>query len=734
MSDNNQSFDEFLSSTGIGSSSRRPEPAAAPRRSPSQNTHSAQHHSHSSQHNHSHTQHSHSSQAHHSHHSSEHHHAHSHQTGRSSAGHSHTHSQSHSHSHGEQCACGHEHTAKTPLSKYMLLAAVGAFILGVIFHLTPLPVAVSAAFLVPATILAGAPIFKKGFINGVKGDVDETVLMTIAVIAATFLGEFVEAAAVALFFRLGETMEEFASNRSRESIRALSEIKADTANVAVGNDDVMTVSAKKVSIGTEIVIFPHERVPLDCVVVHGSSTVDASAITGESMPVAARRGSELLSGCINGNDTLVARTTNTLEESTASKIVKMVENASSRKSRSQRAISRIAAYYTPAVMFVALIVALIPSLVTHDWATWTHRSLVLLVISCPCALVLSVPLGFFTSIGAAARKGILVKGSRYIENLAEASCVAFDKTGTLTTDEIVIESVYSPIGLEREAVLLLASVAEHRSTHPIAQAIRAAAKEVPENLISDIHEVPGYGASAVFCGKKILCGSKKMFEEKGLDTGDDEGIFVAVDNKVIGVIRVRTEIRNEAEDTIEELRKSGINQIIMLTGDNYHAAKAAAEALGVDEFCSDLYPGDKLDKVEELQRKYGKVIYVGDGINDAPVLAAADVGVGMGLGSPAAIESADVVLTNSKLSRLAEARKLAGRTMKIFKANVAFIMAVKIIVMILGIAGSAPMWLAVFSDVGVCFISVIISSMISADNIGAVFTSLVSFIKESFKI
>ncbi len=725
MDGKNQSFGDFLSSTGIKSFAQNTEQndTAHSEGHHSHGGHHSHHHTHSGEH-HSHGEHSHS---HHSHHSSEHHHhEHSESTHRSSV--------SHSHSHSEPCDCGHEHTEKTPILKYMLLGAAGAFVIGVILHLTPLPVAVSAVFLVAATILAGAPIFKKGFINAVKGDVDETVLMTIAVIAAVFLGEFVEAAAVALFFRLGESMEEFASNRSRESIRALSEIKADTANVIVGSEEVKSVNAGKVEIGTKIVIFPHERVPLDCVVIQGSSTVDASAITGESIPVSVKKGSEIMSGCVNGNNTIAAKTVNTLDESAASRIIRMVENASSKKSRSQKAISRIAAYYTPAVMLVALIVALIPSLVTHDWATWTHRALVLLVISCPCALVLSVPLGFFTSIGAAARKGILVKGSRYIEDLADASCIAFDKTGTLTTNDIVIESVYSPIGLESDAVLLLASVAEHRSAHPIAEAIRAAAKEVPENLISDIHEVPGYGASAVFCGRRILCGSKKMFDERGLDTGSEDGIFVAVENKIIGIIKIRAEIRNDAEDIIEELRESGINQIVMLTGDNYPAAKTAAEALGVDSFCSDLLPGDKLDKVEELQKQFGKVIYVGDGINDAPVLAAADVGVGMGLGSPAAIESADVVLTNSKLSRLTEARKLSERTMKIFKANVAFIMAVKIIVMILGIAGIAPMWLAVFSDVGVCFISVLISSMIAADDIGSVFTSLVSFIKESVKI
>lgn len=681
-----------------------------------------------------HSEHHHSSSHHHSgHHHSGHHHSHSHSGHHSSARH-HSHSHSHhEHSHGAECACGHEHTKTSALTKYIIPASVAAFVIGLIFKATSLPVAVSAVFFVIATVLAGAPVFVEGVKRAIKGDVDETVLMTIAIIAATFIGEFAEAAAVALFFRLGEKMEEFASDRSRESIRSLSEIKSETANILKEFDTTETVNAEDVGIGTKIVIYPHERIPLDCVVIKGSSTVDASAITGESLPVPAVKGTQLLSGSVNGNDTITAETTNTLEESAASRIIKMVEEASSKKSKSQKAISKIASYYTPAVMLLALLVALIPSLVTHDWATWTHRALVLLVISCPCALVLSVPLGFFTSIGAAARKGILIKGSRYIEEAAESTCVAFDKTGTLTNGELTIESVSSPVGLERDAVLLLAAIAEHKSTHPIAMTIKAAAPEAPDNLISDIHETPGYGASAVFCGKTILCGSKKMFDERGIDTGSSDGIFVAINNRLAGVINVRTEIRNDANEMISELRNSGINKIVMLTGDSYEAAKETANELDVDDFYSDMLPGDKLDKIEELQRENGKVIYVGDGINDAPVLAAADVGVGMGLGSPAALESADIVLTNSNISKLADMRELSLRTMMIFKINVGFILAVKAIVMILGIAGSAPMWLAVFSDVGVCFISVIISSLIAPNDLKSVFTSLIESVKKALK-
>ncbi len=647
--------------------------------------------------------------------------------------HSHSHASHSGHSHQHEENCGHQHSKISENTKYILPAAAVAFVIGLIFKATALPVAVSAVFLVIAAVLAGTPIFVNGFKNAVKGEVDETVLMTIAVIAAVFLGEFAEAAAVALFFRLGERMEEFASDRSRESIRSLSEIQPETANVLIDSETVKTVKAKKVAVGTQIIIYPHERIPLDCVVTEGNSDVDTSAVTGESLPISAFGGVRLMSGSVNGNDTLTAETTNTLEESAAARIIQMVEEASSKKSRSQKAITKIASYYTPAVMLLALIIALIPSLITHDWDEWTHRALVLLVISCPCALVLSVPLGFFTSLGTAARKGILIKGSRYIEAMAESSCVAFDKTGTLTDGELTIESVSSPVGLERDAVLLLAAIAEHRSSHPIAAAVKAAAPEVPDKLVSNISETPGYGASAVFCGKTILCGSKKMFEEKGIDTGNKDGVFVAVNDRLAGVIKVGTKVRNDASDMMDDLRESGIRKIVMLTGDKYEAAKQTAFELGVDDFYSDMLPGDKLEKIEELQREYGKVIYVGDGINDAPVLAAADVGVGMGLGSPAALESADMVLTNSSLSKLAEARKLSERTMKIFKANVIFIMAVKIIVMILGIAGAAPMWLAVFSDVGVCFISVIISSLIASDDIKSVFIQLAGSFKNAIK-
>ncbi len=641
--------------------------------------------------------------------------------------HSHDHCDGHCHDHHHQhshtCECGHEHTKETKITKYLLFASIALFIIS-LFKFEAIPQFVYSIILVISTALAAYPVVLTAFKAVQKGKIDETVLMVIAVIAATILGEFTEAAAVAIFFRIGEGLEEFASNRSRESIRSLSEIKSDKINVVTTTNEVSTVDAKDVPIGTRAVIYPHEIVPLDCQVVHGNSSVDASAITGESIPIPVEKGSELLSGMVNGNETIVVKTTNTLEESTASRIIKMVEEASSKKGNTQKLISRIAEYYTPAVMILAIIIAIIPSLITGDWATWIHRALVLLVASCPCALVLAVPLCFFTSMGAFARMGVLVKGSKFIENLASANCFVFDKTGTLTTNKLQISQVNSPVGLDRQTVLALAGAAEGPSTHPIAVAIKENASEIDEKYISNHSEIPGHGAKAVFAGKEIICGSPKLLEDNGIDTQGYSGILVALDNKLVGVIKVNAEIRAEAENTIMSLRENGISHIAMLTGDSEQSAKNVANEVKLNSYFASLLPNDKLELLEQLKFQHGKTVYVGDGINDAPVLAAADVGVGMGFGSQAANEAADMVLTNDNLSKLVKARELAKKTMITVKINIWFIMAVKVIVLLLGIIGIAPMWLAVFADVGVCLISVIISSTVASDDLTGIIKGL----------
>ncbi len=637
--------------------------------------------------------------------------------------HHHNHNHDHCHCHDDGCACGHEHSKKSKLTTYLLYVSIALFVISFI-KISAIPAIVYGILLIISAGLATYPVTITAINNLKKDFIDENALLSIAVIAAILLGEFTEAAAVAIFFRVGEAMEEFASKRSRDSIRALSKIKVDKANVITTTNEVSTVDAKLVPVDTRAVVYPHETVPLDCIVIHGSSSVDASAITGESIPVPAEKGTQLLSGMINGNETIVVKTTNTLEESTASRIIKLVEEASSQKSKTQKIITRIAKYYTPAVIILAVIVALIPSLITGEWATWIHRALVLLVASCPCALVLSVPLGFFTSMGVAAKNGILIKGSKFIEQMDKAQCVVFDKTGTLTTDKLEIAHISSPVGLDSDVVLALAAAAEGPSQHPIAAVIKSEAPQIPEKYINNHKEIPGHGASCSFAGKEIICGSKKLLEENGVDTLNKDGILVSLEGRLVGVIRIQSEIRDDARETVMKLRESGIGHIAMLTGDSEDSAKDVALNIDADEYHCKLLPEDKLSILESIKSTHGKTIYIGDGINDAPVLAAADVGVGMGFGSDAAHQAADLVLTTDSLSKVVTARNLARKTMKTLKFNIAFIMAVKVLVLLLGIAGIAPMWLAVFADVGVCLISVIISSTIATDDIKSIITDL----------
>lgn len=638
--------------------------------------------------------------------------------------HNHNHNHHHNdHCHCDSCGCGHAHSQKNKLTSYLLLGAIFLFVISLI-KIPAVSKIVYSIILVFSAALAAYPVVLTAIRSLKDNKIDENILMMIAVAAAILLGEFREAAAVAIFFRIGEAMEEFASRRSRNSIRSLSEIQVDKINVVTTTNEISTVDAKLVPVGTRAIIYPHETVPLDCIVVHGSSSVDASAITGESIPIPVEVGTQLLSGMVNGNETIAVKTTNTLEESAASRIVRLVGEASHKKGKTQKLISRIAEYYTPAVVALAIIVAVIPSFITGDWATWVHRALVLLVASCPCALVLSVPLAFFTSIGTAARNGILIKGSKYIEQLAKAKAVVFDKTGTLTTNKLIVSEVSSPIGLDRKIVLTLAAVAESHSDHPIANAIKELAPKIDDKYISNIKEIPGHGASAVFAGKNIICGSKKLLEDNGIETGNSDGILVAVDGRLVGIIKVKAKIRSDAQQTVMALRENGIGHIAMLTGDDETAAKEVALEIDADDYFASLLPEDKLKYLEQIKEHQGTTIYVGDGINDAPVLTAANVGVGMGFGSQAATESADIVLTNNSLPKLVEARRLANKTIKTVNINIAFIMTVKVLVLLLGIVGISPMWLAVFADVGVCLISVIISSTIASDDIKAIILNL----------
>ena len=417
---------------------------------------------------------------------------------------------------------------------------------------------------------------------------------------------------------------------------------------------------------------------------------------------------------INGKDSVTVVTTELFGNSTASRIVKMVEDATEKKGNVQKFITRFAKYYTPVVVIVAFALAIIGSIATKDVASWVKRALVFLVASCPCAIVISIPLGFYTGIGAAAKDGIIVKGSVFIEAFAKAKAFVFDKTGTLTTGAFEVSKITSMSGFSEEQILTLAAAAEYYSSHPIAKSIVKAAPPIDEKYLSDFREVAGGGTSIVFDGKRILCGGRRLLETEGVETPDytDGDVCVVLDGKIIGTITLRSALRKDVENMVESLRDQGVEHIIMLTGDNEKASDEVANAINLDEYYCNLLPEEKLSHLEEIKSQYGKVVYVGDGINDAPVLASADAGVAMGLGTQAASEAADVILTNDRLDKLAPAHKLFKRTINIVHFNIIFALAIKLIVLVLGAAGYAPVWLAVFADVGVCLICVLISALI----------------------
>lgn len=612
------------------------------------------------------------------------------------------------------CENCHEEESESRLS--LILLGVSAAL--VLLSLIPINSIFCTVISVVAVFLAAYPIIIKIAQKSKRLPVTETDLMFIAIIAACGLARFEEAAAVAILYRVGEFLEDKAITRSRKDIDAVAKIRQDFANIVLPDGTVKTVTAEEVKVGSKIKVLPHELFPIDGVVYEGVSTADTSAVTGESMPVDLSRGTEVKSGMVNGEAEVTVVTTAEFGESTASKIVKMVEEASKRKSKAQKAITKFAKIYTPVVVGLAVVIAVIPSIITKNPAEWIRRALVFLVASCPCALVISIPLGFYTGLGAAAKKGILVKGTAYAEAFAGAQAVVFDKTGTLTTDKLIIEKVTPVNGASEDIVLVLAGAAEHFSSHPIAKSIRSAAPELNEALLSDFKEYAGNGSSVSLAGKKILCGSKKLLAGNGIDISSlpDEEICVALENKAVGSIKLTGEVREGAPEMINSLKAQGVKTVIMLTGDNPAAARETALECGVDEYYAGLLPDEKLEYLEKIKAVYGKAIFVGDGINDAPVLAASDVGVAMGLGTQAANEAADIILTNNDLSRLASARRLFKQTVGTMKFNIIFSLAVKFIVLLLGLLGAAPIWLAVFADVGVCLICVLISSLIGSDN------------------
>lgn len=573
------------------------------------------------------------------------------------------------------------------------------------------------ALFIISYIIVGGDVVKRAVKNIFKGQVfDENFLMSIATIGAFFIGEYPEGVAVMLFYQVGELFQSYAVGKSRKSIASLMDIRPDYANVKKG-DELVKVDPDEVQIGDIIVIKAGEKIPLDGKVIEGSSMIDTSALTGESVPREVEVGSDILSGGININGVITAEVTKEFGESTVSKILDLVENASSKKSNSEQFITKFARYYTPVVVIIAVFLAIIPPLVI-DGATfsdWIYRALAFLVVSCPCALVISIPLSFFGGIGGASKKGILVKGSNYLEALSETEIVVFDKTGTLTKGVFNVQEIH-PEGVSKEELLELTAYVESYSNHPISLSLkRAYSKEIDNGRISDVEEISGHGVIATVDGKKVMAGNIKLMKMMDIPYFKGELIgtvvHVAVNNKYIGYIVIADEVKEDSAQAIKELKAANIKQTVMLTGDNKSVGSNVAKELGLDKVYAELLPADKVEKLEELfsqKSKKGKLTFVGDGINDAPVLARADIGIAMGgVGSDAAIEAADIVIMTDEPSKIATAMKISKKTLKIAHQNIVFAIGIKIIVLILSAIGITTMWAAIFADVGVTIIAVL---------------------------
>lgn len=556
-----------------------------------------------------------------------------------------------------------------------------------------------------AALTAGCETFIQGFKSAIKLRFDESTLMTIAVIAAFCLGEFVEGAMVAILFAVGEFIEDMAVDSSRKDIEKLSQIRPDTATVLHHNHEE-TVPADSVEIGSVIIVKPHERIPLDGVVFDSASTVNNAALTGESLPVSVSDGSEVLSGGINGENVLKIKTTKEFGDSTATRILRLVEDAAAQKGSREKLISRFASIYTPVVTALALLIAVLPPLLGFGaWNEWIHRGLAVLVASCPCAIVISVPLAYYAGIGSASRHGVLIKGGKYLDALACADAFAFDKTGTLTTGVLTVDRVIAVDGYSEEDILTLAAACEKYSSHPIASAIKRQAADPP--TLTDYSEIAGCGTAAEYNGKRLCCGNRKLLGNEAPQNMKNANVFLTYDGKPIGAIIVSDTVRPESKKVLAELRRLGVQKTVMLTGDSEQSAAQAAEQMGVTDYKAALMPNDKLNEVQQLKETSRAVCFTGDGINDAPVLSASDCGIAMGLGSEAAIEAADAVLSSGTLEQLPTAIRLARRAVNTVRTNIAFALAVKAAVIVLAALGLAAMWMSVLADTGVCVVCVL---------------------------
>ena len=604
----------------------------------------------------------------------------------------------------------------TRKQKRLLFRIIIAAVLFAAGSLLPLgPTVEMGVFLVCYAVI-GWDIVWKAVTNILHGQVfDENFLMTIATIGALILGEHSEGVAVMLFYQVGEWFQSYAVSKSRKSIASLMDIRPDYANVE-RNGKLEQVDPDEVNIGDTIVVKPGERVPLDGKIIKGTSALDTSALTGESMPRDVEPGMEVISGCINQTGILTIQTTKKYGESTVAKILDLVENASDKKGKTENFISRFARYYTPIVVFAAIALAILPPLVTgQPFSVWIYRALTFLVISCPCALVISIPLSFFGGIGGASKIGVLVKGSNYLESLAHTEVVVFDKTGTLTKGSFAVSQIKA-IDMKEEQLLELAAYAEDYSNHPISQSIQKAyGKKIDNSRISDVQEIAGHGVRAVIDGKTVLAGNAKLMNGENIVYTPSDAIgtviYLACNGKYAGYIVIEDEVKADAPAAIRALKEVGVRKTVMLTGDADAVGKKVAQKLGLDQAYTELLPADKVDRVEAMLKQTsekGKLVFVGDGINDAPVLARADVGIAMGgLGSDAGIEAADVVLMTDEPSKISAVVRIARKTIRIANENIVFALGVKLLVLILGATGYANMWAAVFADVGVSVIAIL---------------------------
>ncbi|MDU4324175.1 MAG: heavy metal translocating P-type ATPase [Clostridium celatum] len=629
---------------------------------------------------------------------------------------------SYSHEHGHSHEIKENNESVLGYIKDNLMLIIGAVIYIIALLYKGNENLLSVLLFVASYLVIGGEVIWIAIKNISRGEIfDENFLMSIATLGAFFIGEYPEAVAVMLFYQIGEMFQGYAVSKSRKSISSLMNIRADYANV-LRNGEGAKVDPQNVSIDEVIIIKPGERIPLDGIVLDGTSFIDTSALTGESVPREITVGDEILSGAINNNGVLKVKVNKEFGESTVSRILELVENASNKKAPTEKFITKFSKVYTPIVVVIAILVAVIPPLVIsgETFSVWIYRALSLLVVSCPCALVVSIPLGFFSGIGAASKKGILVKGGNYLEALKDSEIVVFDKTGTLTKGVFNVTEI-NPKNISKEELLEITAMGESHSNHPIAISIaKAYGKEINKEEIKDYKEISGHGIEVTINDNDVLLGNVKLMKVNNIEFDEIDSIgtivYVAINGQYKGNIVISDEIKENVDIALRELKNVGIKKTVMLTGDNKRVAEKVAKSIGIDEVYSELLPGDKVSKVEEILDKNnqkGKVLFVGDGINDAPVLARADIGVAMGgIGSDAAIEAADVVLMKDKVEAIAEAIRVSRRTNKILWQNIIFSLGVKIIVMILVVLGLTNMWAAVFADVGVTLIAVLNSMRI----------------------